>query len=391
MISLSERSEAITIYNQALGLDSNQAGWHHKLAELYDATRDAASALVHYQRAATLASEQDLPAAEKANYLAALARAHARDNDLSSASKEFEEAITLRDDVAAWWSQSARIHFDLKNYQKAFEGFSKACDLQPSDTTAFMGAARSALALGRVEEAEENAISVLRQNPDNYDALIVMGEAFEGRGDYTNALVAYAHAADHTAQPVPALHAQARVLRTLQRPGEAVAILQKLVDLTPEDDETWAVLSQTQAEAGLAGKAIELSQRAIQIAPRKAQHRVNLGKLYREAGQLDAALGQLQQAYELDPHNATALAEMAQVFEGRRQFNRAYEIYQHLMELEPDNADHFFKGGLALKEMRDYLDALALFQQAVKLDPKNIEAQHQRAAVAAFGILKGKS
>jgi len=61
------------------------------------------------------------------------------------------------------------------------------------------------------------------------------------------------------------------------------------------------------------------------------------------------------------------------------------------MTLEPDNADHFFKAGMALKEMRDYLDALALFQQAVKLDPKNIEAQHQRAAVAAFGILKGKS
>jgi len=43
-----------------------------------------------------------------------------------------------------------------------------------------MGAARSALALGRGEEAEENAISVLRQNPDNYDALITMGEVFEG-------------------------------------------------------------------------------------------------------------------------------------------------------------------------------------------------------------------
>lgn len=391
MGSLGERTEAITIYNQALGLDPSRASWHHRLAELYDAARDSASALVHYQRAASLATEQKLPDAETANYLAALARAHARDNDLDAASKEFEGALSLRGDVATWWSQSARINFDLQNYQKAFESFTKACELQPTDTASFMGAARSALALGRGEEAEENAISVLRQNPDNYDALIVMGEAFEHRGDYDNALIAYAHAAGNTPQPVPAMQAQARLLRTQQRPAEAVAILEKLVDLAPEDDETWAALSQAQAEAGVGGKAIELSQRAIQIAPRKAKHHVGLGKLYREAGQLDAALGQLQQAYELDPTNTTALHEMAQVFEGRRQFNRAYEIYQLLMELEPDNADHFFRAGLALKEMRDYLDALALFQQAVKLDPKNIEAQHQRAAVAAFGILKGKS
>ena len=37
------------------------------------------------------------------------------------------------------------------------------------------------------------------------------------------------------------------------------------------------------------------------------------------------------------------------------------------------------------------MDALALFQQAVKLDPTNTEAQHQRATVAAIGILRGKS
>jgi tetratricopeptide (TPR) repeat protein len=391
MISLGERSEAITIYNQALGLDPARAAWHHRLAELYDAARDAASALAHYQRAATLAVEQNLPGKETANYLAALARAHARDNDLESACKEFEAAITLSSDVPAWWSQFARINFELKSYEKAYEGFSKACELQPNDTASFMGAARSALALGRGEEAEENAISVLRQNPDNYDALIVMGEAFEGRNDYANALIAYTHAVDHAPQPVPAMRAQARLLRTLQQPDAAINILQKLVDLSPEDDECWAALSEAQAEAGVSGKAIELSQRAIQIAPRKAKHHVGLGKLYREAGQLDAALGQLQQAFDLDPSNSTALCEMAQVFEGRRQFNRAYEIYQQLMTLEPDNADHFFRAGLALKEMRDYLDALALFQQAVKLDPKNIEAQHQRAAVAAFGILKGKS
>jgi tetratricopeptide (TPR) repeat protein len=392
LLSMGERTEAINLYNQALTLEPNRAAWHHRLAELYEAARDTASALSHYQRAAALAREQNLPDNETANYLAAHARAQARDNDLGSALKEFESALSLRDDVATWWAQCAQLNLQLKNFERAFECFSRACELQPNDTPSFMGAARAALALGRGDEAEANAISVLRQNPDNYDALMVMGEIFESQSDLDNALLAFSRAAEHApaTAPTPALHAQARLLRSLHRPGEARTILQKLADLSPEDDTAWAALAETQIEAGQPTEAVPLYQRALQIAPRNIQHHIALGKLYRQLGQLDAALGQLQQAFELDPANVAALGEMAQVFEDRRQYSRAYEIYQQLIGLEPGNADHFFRAGLALKEMRDYLDALALFQQAVKLDPTNTEAQRQRATVAAFGILKGK-
>jgi len=144
---------------------------------------------------------------------------------------------------------------------------------------AFIGCGPLGPALGRGEEAEENAISVLRQNPDNYDALITMGEVFEGRHDHKNALIAYAHAAEHTPQPCPPCAHRPACYAPCNVPDEAATILQKLVDLAPEDDETWAALSEAQAEAGVGGKAIELSQRAIQIAPRKAKHHVGLGKL----------------------------------------------------------------------------------------------------------------
>ena len=392
VLALGERAEAISLYNQALTLEPSRAAWHHRLAELYEAARDSASALSHYQRAAALAREQNLPAAETANYLAAHARAQARDNDLESARKEFEAALRLRADVATWWAQCAQLNLQLKNFDRALECFIRASELQPNDTVAFMGAARAALALGRAAEAEANVISVLRQNPDNYDALLVMGEIFESRHDFENALVAFRRAADHApaATPSPAWPAQARLLRGLHRPAEARAILQKVADLSPEDDSAWAALAETQIEAGQLTEAVPLFQRALQIAPRNVQHHVALGQLYRQLGQLDAALGQLQQAFELDSTNVAALRAMAQVFEDRRQYNRAYEIRQQLIALEPTNADHFFRAGLALKEMRDYLDALALFQQAVKLDPTNTEAQRQRATVAAFGILTGK-
>lgn len=390
MIALGERAEALVVYNQAISLDPSRPAWHHRLAELYDMQRDPASALAHYQRAAALALEQESPANETAGYLAALARAHARDHDLESARQQFEAALALRDDSPTWWSQCAQINFQLGNFERAFECFSRASELQPNDTASFMGAARAAIALGREAEAEKKAASVLRHDPDNYDALIVIAEVYERRGDPQNALVAYAAAAEHAANPAPALMAQARLLRALKHFSEAVKILKRVAQLAPEDDEAIAALGEALAEANQPAKAIVALQHAAQIAPRKTAHLVRLGRLCRAMGQLDAALGHLQHARELAPENPNALREMALVFEGRRQYSRAYELYQLLMSLEPDNAENFFRAGLALKEMRDYLESAELFQRAARLDPTLVEAERQRATVAAIGILRGK-
>lgn len=391
LIGLGERAEAIVIYSQAISLDPARAAWHHRLAELCDLHRDPASALAHYQRAAALAIEQDLPALETANYLAALARAYARDHDLEAARKQFEAALALRGDSPTWWAQCAQINFELRNFERALECFGRAGELQPGDTASHMGAARSALALGREAEAEEKALAILRYAPDNYDALIVMAEVFERRADFSNALLAYTRAVENTNHPIPALLAQTRLLRSIKRLDEAVATLDRVIELAPEDDEAAALLGEILAEANRAKEAVQSFQRAIQIAPRKLAHHIRIARLYRIMGQLDAALGHLQHAREFAPENTEALREMALVFEGRRQFNRAYELYQQLMMLEPANADHFFRAGLALKEMRDYLESAELFQRAARLDPTNVEAERQRATVAAIGILRGKS
>ncbi|MEK7326777.1 MAG: tetratricopeptide repeat protein, partial [Chloroflexota bacterium] len=209
LLGLGERIEAMAEYSQALALDQAQAAWHHRLAVLYESRRDSASALAHYQRAATLAVEQALPAGEAADYLAALARAYARDADFEAARKQFEAALALRDDVPAWWAQCGEINFTVQRFARAFDCFHRACELQPGDTVSLIGAARAALALGREDEAEEKAISVLRFDPDNTLALIAMGEIFARREDFTNAVFAYTRAADRAVDSQLALQALA--------------------------------------------------------------------------------------------------------------------------------------------------------------------------------------
>ncbi|MEK7786983.1 MAG: tetratricopeptide repeat protein, partial [Chloroflexota bacterium] len=85
--------------------------------------------------------------------------------------------------------------------------------------------------------------------------------------------------------------------------------------------------------------------------------------------------------------NTGILREVGLVVEARRQFDRAYQIYENLIQLEPDLAENFFRGGVALKALRDYAQAAHLFQRAAELDPGNIEAERQRLAVSALGIL----
>ncbi len=390
LLGLGDRIEAMNEYSRALALDPSQAAWHHRLAVLYESRRDSDSALAHYQRAAALAVEQTLPAGEAANYMATLARAYARDADFESAGQQFEAALARRNDMPSWWVQCGEINFTLRNFDRAWECFSRACELQPSDTASLIGAARSALALGREDEAEEKAISVLRYEPDNTIALIAMAEIFARREDYSNAILAYARAASRALNPqlaLQALLAEVQLLIATQQLPEAIATLKRIHSLNPDDDEALGLLGDVLSATGESTQAMQAYQEAARIAPRAAAHHLRLGKLSRALGQLDAALGHLQQARELDPDNTAALREVGLVFETRRQFDRAYEIYESLIHLEPDLAENYFRGGMALKALRDYQQAAHHFGKAAQLDPANIEAERQRLAVSALGIL----
>jgi tetratricopeptide (TPR) repeat protein len=393
LLTLGERAEGLAMYSQALTLDPARADWHHRLAELHESRRESESALAHYQRAAALAVEQKLPAGEAANYLVTLARAQARDGDFESARKQFEAALALRDDQAAWWAQCGEINLNLHNYERASDCFNRACALAPDDTASLIGAARAALALGHEEEAEAKAISVLRFNPDHHGALIAIGELFSRRGDFANAIIAYTRAIQHAPSPqatAPILSALAGLQRANKQPAEAVATLKCLLDLDPDDDKTLGALGDALAEMGQTDEAMKAFQQAARIAPRQASHLLRLGQLSARLGRLDAALGYLGQARELEPRNTDIIREIGQVFEDRRQFDRAYEVFNTLITLEPQNDANFFHVGIALKHLHDYVQSAEMFRRAVEINPANTEANRQRIAVAALGILKGK-
>jgi len=394
LLTTGERAEAMAMYAQALALDPQRADWHHRLAELHESRRETDSALPHYQRAAALAVEQNLPAREAANYLAAFARAQARDGDFESAVKQFEAALTLRADQSPWWAQCGDLHLTLRHYDRALECFNRACALVPEDTVALIGAARAALALGHEEEAEEKAISVLRFNPDHHSALIAMGEIFSRRSDAANAIVAYNRALQHAPSPqaaLPILAAQAQLHRANGQLVEAINTLKRILDLNPDDDETLGMLGDVLSESDRVEEAVKAYQSAARIAPRKATHLLRLGHLCLKLGRLDAALGHLGQARELEPRNTEVMRAMGSVFEGRRQFDRAYEIYSTLIMLEPDEAKNHYGCGNALQNLHDYVQAAECFAQTVKLDPTNLDAQRRLLAVSAVGILRGKN
>lgn len=394
LLAMGERAEGLAMYGQALMLDPARADWHHRLAELHESRRDSDPALAHYQRAAALALEQKLPAGDAANYLAALARAQARDGDFESARKQLEAALALRDDQAAWWAQCGEINLTLHYDERALDCFNRACVLGPEDTASLIGAARAALALGHEEEAEQKAISVLRFNPDHHGALIAIGEIFSRRGDFDNAILAYSRAIQQAPSPqavLPILSAQAQLQRANHQPTEALASLKRSLDLDPDDDETLGRLGDVLADLDRGEEAMKVYQQAAKIAPRKASHLLRLGQLGYKLGRLDAALGYLVQARELEPRNTEIMREIGSVFESRRQFDRAYETYDSLIALQPHNDDNFYHAGIALKHLHDYVQSAEMFRRAVELNPNNLEAQRQLLAVSALGIISGKN
>lgn len=375
---------------RAAQLAPAHAAWQQRVADFYRESGERSAALAHQQRAVYLAREQELPPRTLAAYTATLAQLYADDGDAHAARREYEAALALVDDNAAWWTAAGHACLSIGEPAPAANHFDRAAELAPRALAPLVGAAQAYIALRRADQAEARATAALKLDPDNSAALLALGDLCALREDYSNAIVAYNQATERALDPLPIRLAQARLLIRLGRRDDALAVLEQALELDGESQDAWALVGETHLLSHDTEAALEAFRKACDAAPLEARFHLRLGQICRSAGHLDQALAHLNRAVELQhtpDEGARAHFEIGQIFEARRQFDRAYESYLAAATRQPDAPEYPFRAGMVLKQLRDYAEAAAMFERAVGMDSRNLEARRQLAAVAALRLI----
>ncbi|MEX0807194.1 MAG: tetratricopeptide repeat protein [Dongiaceae bacterium] len=129
-----------------------------------------------------------------------------------------------------------------------------------------------------------------------------------GRGDEAVARfrAAIAAAPDH----VEALHNLGRLHQEAGRLDPALTLFRRAVAVRPLYAKGWSALATVLKSQGTTDEAIECARRAIALNPRQAVARLTLASLCRDTGAAAEAIVQLRAVLEIEPDNGTALAHL---------------------------------------------------------------------------------
>jgi predicted O-linked N-acetylglucosamine transferase (SPINDLY family) len=195
---------------------------------------------------------------------------------------------------------------------------------------------------GQLREAGAVCADILRQEPDNADALRLVGWILLGSG--------------HAAKAVECLM-QVRAARS----GNA--------------DDLFALAAAQRATGDLAGAQANLEQ-AIAIAPRFAGAHNDLGATHFLRGDYAAAAASYRRALAVQPRDPVALRNLGDALGATGELREALALYDQALALAPGYADALVQRGLALYRLGDYAPAEAALRSAIALQPRNTLAHN---------------
>jgi len=176
------------------------------------------------------------------------------------------------------------------------------------------------------------------------------------------------------AQSAANLRQQGLNLRNQERYPEAIATLQKAVELEPQNLSGRVLLGWTQHKAGQQSAAATTLQEALSLNPFEVPTLNALGIVYLVDGKLGNAIASHAWAALLQPKNEIAYYNLSLAFERIRQYDWAVAAAQSAAKLEPDNPHPPVAEAIAHWGNGDKTQAQTLFRQAIALDGRYSDA-----------------
>lgn len=351
----------------------------------------------------------------------ALGRALLEAGRYRDASTTLRRAAGLRRGDPAPLYEIARVDFAQREHRRARAQCRAIERAAAGSALSHVCQARAFLAWNRSARAFEEVEAALAQSPDDYEALLALGDAHRLRASVREAAEAYGRAirvSPTAAEPhlglgqlYAAAHDTPAALRELRLAheldgddpdvdfelGRALAetpdgAAQGLVHLREAvgNRAGWTLARASLGDALLAlgqhEEAIRELRTVLREDPRLPQARAALGRALIAAGELEEAESTLTQAIEQVPNDAVSVSALAEVYARTERAEEAYEQYRHAADLDPTSPQPLLAAArLALSQQRPVL-AVGFLSRVLSAHPNDA------AALALMGdVMRARS
>ena len=381
------KDDAQRLYKEAVSINREFAGVLDFLGRASDAVRAAAPAVDPIQKAAAQKAYDD-------------GAAFLRLNRTDRAVESFDRALSLDPNNAEAFNAKGVIATKQRNYQNAIDLYNKAVQINPNNAGYHANLAIAYHLLGRKDDAvREYARAV--QIDSNYNGqldAITGGKPLPSIG---------APVVSTTITPIQKMTAEkayddgAAFLR-LNAIDKAIEAFDRSLSFDPNNAEAYNAKGVIATKKRNYQDAIGLYNKAIQNDPQNGGYHINLAIAYHLLGRKEDALKAYQKAVQLDsqfqgqldgyftstakpavtPSGTPTVSPLQKMAADRtytegaaflrlNRLDRALQAFDRALEIDPKNADALNGKGVVETKQRKYQDAIDLYNKAIVIEPDN--------------------
>ncbi len=233
---------------------------------------------------------------------------------------------------------------------------------------------------GRVGEAAAIFREVLQREPEQPDALHLLGLIQHECGEHSRALEFIDRAI--ACRPAwPRFHyTRGLVLTALGQESEAIDAYRRCVKLEPKLTDAHNNLGSLLLELGEPEEAERSFRQALEIDPGYVLALKNLGLLEKHRGRWQQAEEAFRAAIEVRPEDARLRVDLAQLLNEQGRTKEAVELCREALRLAPDDAIVHNHLAAALAVLRQVDEAVETLRKAIRLKLDYTQARGNLAA-----------
>lgn len=221
----------------------------------------------------------------------------------------------------------------------------------------------------RLAEAEAAYRGILAEQPQQFDALHLLGVLHAERGDVEGAIALLKRALAVNPQSAAAHANLAEALRLAGRLAEAAGSYARAVALKPSDVLAHKNLGETLFRLGRVEEALAAYERAIARFPDSIELHNGRAILLAELDRSEEAVAELRRIVALNPALAEVHCNLGLALSRLGQFEPALAAFGEALRCRPDFANAYYSRSHALRELGRFAEAREDTEKALRCEP----------------------
>lgn len=268
------------------------------------------------------------------NLLLVLGVALMRQGKFEEALKYLSNSVKNAPELAGGHEQYGLALASVGRLDEAEESLQTALKLDPNNKTVHLKLTRLQTMQGNDEESKKTRDRMFELNPHWQQLQEAKKLQVEGKHDEARQTVKQILREDP--DDVNALTSMAGICLAQDVFNDAEAFLRKAVELAPDFAVAWSALSVSLKEQGHFEEAVEALEKAMSLEPENAEWYSSLGNLLLAWGKEERALVAFDKALSIRPDSASALLSKGHVLKTMGDLDDAIGAYRASAKVRPD-------------------------------------------------------